>query len=308
MTAFLAVTNAAAGQGSSTGLDDALAVLRRAGDLEVCATTSAAETADVLSRRGDRRIVVCGGDGSLHTVVAALRRHGVLTEAGPIGLIPLGTGNDLARSAGIPLDPVAAARVVVDGSARPRELLIDDEGGIVVNAVHVGIGAQAGRAAQKWKPRIGMAAYPVGSLIAGARSPGWRLRVELDQQLVSDVDSPILMVGLALGTSIGGGAQLAPDAEPDDGLVDVVISYAVGPVARLGYALHLRRGDHVKRDDVHATLANSVTISGQPFPWNADGELGAPIRRRTWVVQRRAWQLLVPRPDNAQDASRSTSA
>lgn len=306
MTGFLAVTNAAAGQGSGTGLDDALAVLREAGDLQVCATDSAAETADALSRRGDRRVVVCGGDGSLHTVVAALRRHGALQQAGPIGVIPLGTGNDLARSAEIPLDPVAAARVAVDGTAHPRELLIDDEGGIVVNAVHVGIGAQAGRAAQKWKPRIGMAAYPVGSVIAGARSPGWRLRIEIDQQLVSDVDSPILMVGLALGTSIGGGAQLAPDAEPDDGLVDVVISYAVGPVARLGYALHLRRGDHVQRDDVHATLANTVTISGQPFPWNADGELGAPIRRRTWVVQRRAWHLLVP--NSAQDESRSTSA
>jgi diacylglycerol kinase family enzyme len=103
-----------------------------------------------------------------------------------------------------------------------------------------------------------------------------------------------LMVGLALGTSIGGGAQLAPAAEPDDGLVDVVISYAVGPVARLGYALHLRRGEHVRRDDVHTTLANTVTISGQPFPWNADGELGSPVRRRTWVVERSAWQLLVP--------------
>jgi diacylglycerol kinase family enzyme len=306
VTAFLAVTNAAAGQGSGTGLDAALAVLRSAGDLEVCATNSAAETADVLSRRGDRRIVVCGGDGSLHTVIAALRRHGALADAGPIGLVPLGTGNDLARSAGIPLDPAQAARVAVDGVPRPRELLLDDEGGIVVNAVHVGIGAQAGRAAQKWKPRIGMAAYPMGSVIAGARSPGWRLRIEVDQQLVTDVDSPVLMVGLALGSSIGGGAPLAPDAEPDDGLVDVVISYAIGPVARLGYALHLRRGDHVKRDDVHATLANTVTISGQPFPWNADGELGASVRRRTWVVQRRAWQLLVPRPD--QDRNRSTSA
>ena len=50
-----------------------------------------------------------------------------------------------------------------------------------------------------------------------------------------------------------------------------MISYAVGPVARLGYAVHLRRGDHVQRDDVHVTLAHTVTVSGQPFPWNADG-------------------------------------
>ena len=78
MTAFLAVTNAAAGQGSGTDLETALAVLRRAGDVEVRATSSAAETADVLSRRGSRRIVVCGGDGSLHAVIAALRHHGHL--------------------------------------------------------------------------------------------------------------------------------------------------------------------------------------------------------------------------------------
>ena len=67
------------------------------------------------------------------------------------------------------------------------------------------------------------------------------------------------------------GVLIAPAAQPDDGLVDVVISYAVGPVARLGYAVHLRRGDHVQRDDVHVTLAHTVTVSGQPFPWNADG-------------------------------------
>ena len=71
----------------------------------------------------------------------------------------------------------------------------------------VGIGAQASRSAQKWKPRLGVAAYPVGSIIAGVRSRGWRLRVEVDQQLVSDVDVPVLMVGLALGMSIGGGAR-----------------------------------------------------------------------------------------------------
>ena len=105
-------------------------------------------------------------------MIAALRHHGALADAGPIALIPLGTGNDLARSAGIPLDPAEAALVAVDGAARPRELLLDDEGGIVVNAVHVGIGAQASRSAQKWKPRLGVAAYPVGSIIAGVRSRG----------------------------------------------------------------------------------------------------------------------------------------
>jgi diacylglycerol kinase family enzyme len=298
VTEFLVLTNTAAGNGANA--DSAFAVLRSAGDVEVHTTSSPVQVTGILRRLGDRRLVVCGGDGSLHTVIAALRQEDLLASVGPIGLIPVGTGNDLARAAGIPLDPVAAAGTVISGMPSPRELLVDDAGGVVVNAVHVGIGAEAGRAAAQWKPRLGAAAYTVGSVVAGVRSRGWRLRVNVDGELIATGDTPVLMVGLALGTSIGGGTPLAPGAAPDDGRVDVVVSFAVGPVARTRYALQLRRGTHVEREDVHATLARTVTISGQRFPWNADGEVGTPVRRRSWVVEQRAWHLLVPAASTTQ--------
>lgn len=302
MPGLLVITNAKAGSAREEKVEAALEVLGSEHDVSVRACSDPVELDRILAGRADRVPVVAGGDGSLHLLVGALRRRGELA-ATPVGVIPLGTGNDLARTVGVPLDPVGAARVILDAlraqEARNMELLVDDEDGIVVNAVHLGIGAQAARTAERWKPRLGKAAYPLGGVAAGLRNPGWRLRVEADGEVISDVDRRVLMVGLALGRSIGGGSPLAPDARPDDGLVDVVVSEATGPVARVGYAVRLRSGEHVERPDVRHVQARHVAVSGQPFPYNADGEVGGPVRRREWTVEPRAWRLLAPRGSRA---------
>ena len=103
------------------------------------------------------------------------------------------------------------------------------------------------------------------------------------------------MVGVANGRTIGGGAELAPDASPDDGLLDVVVVTSTGPLARLGFATSLRNGDHVERDDVLVVRGRSVTVSGEEFPVNADGELYGPVSSRTWTVRPAAWSVIVPR-------------
>jgi YegS/Rv2252/BmrU family lipid kinase len=303
----LLVANSAAGTADDDAIEAAVAVLRgsadAAVDVEVARTGSPDELDAVLDRRMGRRLVVAGGDGSVHAVVAALHRRGELAAtgraaappaAGALGILPLGTGNDLARALGLPLDAAAAARVVLEGRDRPLDLLVDDEGGIVVNAVHLGVGAEAARSAERLKERLGKAAYAVGSLVAGAGSPGWRLRVEVDGRPVAQGDVPLLMVALGNGTSVGGGAELTPDASPDDGLVDVVVSAATGALARVGYALAMRDGDHVDRDDVLVTRGRVVSVSGEEFCANADGEVGGPLTRRTWTVLPAAWAVRVP--------------
>jgi diacylglycerol kinase family enzyme len=294
VTGLLVVANRTAGTADELAVRHALAVLRAAADVEVVSPTAPGELDTLLAAADGRRLVVIGGDGSMHALVRALHQAGRLSAAHPVGLIPLGTGNDLARAAGIPLDPAAAAHVVLTGVDRGMELLVDDAGGIVVNAVHLGVGAAAGQAAGRWKARLGKAAYTVGSVVAGVSSPGWRLWVDADGEVLVDPKRRVLMVGLGLGSSIGGGSPLAPGANPDDGLVDVVVSWAVGPVARLAYAAHLRRGTHVRRPDVRVIRAKQVTVSGQPFAYNADGEIGGPVRLRVWTVHADAWRLIVP--------------
>ena len=289
----LLVASAHAGSTEDEAIEAARAVLAEAGPVEVVSTATPDELDAALDACGERALVVAGGDGSLHVVVTRLHARGELTER-PIALVPLGTGNDLARALDLPLDPADAARLVLTGRHQPMDLLLDDAGGIVVNAVHVGVGAEAAASAGRLKPLLGLLAYPLGALFAGLRSTGWRLRVVVDGVVLADDHRRALMVGIGNGPSIGGGTELLPGACPDDGLLDVMVSRATGPFARTRYAAALQGGTHLTDPEVRWTRGRSVTISGEPVGVNADGELGDEITRRTWTVQPGAWSLLRP--------------
>lgn len=184
MDGLLVVINRAAGTADDESVEAALGVLRRGADVAVVATADQVECDEAVLGCGSRRLVVFGGDGSVHAALRALDRAGALDPVEPIGIIPRGTGNDLARSLGLPLDPVEAAAVVLDGRARRLDLLRDDEGGLVVNAVHVGLGAQGSAEAIRFKESLGAAAYPLGALIAGMTGSAAALRVEADGVVV----------------------------------------------------------------------------------------------------------------------------
>jgi diacylglycerol kinase (ATP) len=300
---LLVITNTDAGTADEETLDRALASLFDEVSIEVTATSNPGELDGVLHRAGSRVIVVAGGDGSIHAVVAALHRRHDLSRA-VLGLLPLGTGNDFARAMGIPLDAEKAARVLVDGKVRPVDLIVDELGNVVVNNVHVGAGAQASRRGQRWKERLGKigygrlnlgrAGYPIGALLAAVKPPYLRLRVEVDGEVVVDLDEPVLMVAIGNGPTVGGGAQLAPEADPQDGKLDVMISRAIGPMARLAYAAHLTRGRHHERDDVIYVRGERVSISGDEFYCAADGEISGPERNRTWHVEPAAYSMVLP--------------
>ncbi len=303
MDPLLVITNSEAGTSDEETLAAALAVLRERASVEVAATANPGELDGVLHRAGSRRIVVAGGDGSLHAVVAALHRRQELGSA-VLGLLPLGTGNDFARGTGIPLDIEEAARVVLRDRPRAMDLVVDEVGEIVVNSVHVGAGANASRRGQRWKDRLhsvgvgrvnlGKLGYPIGAALTAWNPPIVRVRVEVDGTVVNDLDHPVLMVAVGNGPSVGGGAELTPDADPGDGRVDVMVSRSVGPLARLAYAARLGLGTHPERDDVAYLRGSTVSISGGPFWCSADGEIYGPERRRTWRVEPRAYSLLLP--------------
>ncbi len=298
MDPLLVITNSAAGSADQENLDAALEVLRSGASVEVAATSNPGELDGVLHRAASRRIVVAGGDGSMHAVVAALhRRHELAGKV--LGLIPLGTGNDFARGTGIPLDPAEAAELVLRGEIRPVDLIVDELGEVVVNNVHAGIGSQASRKADKWKGRLGKVGlgrlgYPVGAVLSSFQPPHIRLRVEVDGKVVADLDRPILQIALGNGSQVGGGTELNPEADPESGRIDVMISRAVGPLARVGYVVKLRRGEHHERDDVLNLRARQVSISGEEFWCSADGEIYGPERQRTWHIEPAAYAMTLP--------------
>ena len=94
------------------------------------------------------------------------------------------------------------------------------------------------------------------------------------------------MIAIGNGTSVGGGTELTPDADPEDGMLDVMVSFATGPLERLAYVWQLRSGEHDERDDVITMRAKQVTVSGEDFFLAADGEISGPERRRSWHLER----------------------
>ncbi|GAA3113759.1 hypothetical protein GCM10020001_036130 [Nonomuraea salmonea] len=216
MRRLLAIVNAAAGGAGDDVVADIMTVLHEHADTAQVRLDDPGALAKALDEHPDRDPVVLGGDGTLHTLVATLSERDELATR-TVGLIPLGTGNDLARGLGIPLDPVEAARAAASGRPRPLDLLRDDEGGIVVNAVHIGVGVEAARTATPLKPVLRRFAYAVGSLVAGARTKGLPLKVEVDGQVVADGRRRVLMVGIGNGTSIGGGTPSPPTPAPPTG-------------------------------------------------------------------------------------------
>lgn len=291
---FLLVANGAAGSAEREQVELAGAALAAGGSargsVEVVGTSSPEEMDAALDRLDGRALVVAGGDGSLHVAVHRLWLRGpeVLART-PIGLVPLGTGNDFARGLGIPTDPRDAAARCGSGCTRTLDLLETDDGNIVVNASHAGIGAEAARRSADLKRALGPASYPLGALLAGITEGAHDLAVEVDGRQVWA--GPTLMVGIANAPYIGGGTALAPGAEPDDGLLDVVVVTAVEPTARAGFAVALRRSAHLDRDDVTAHRGREVRFAGEPLLHDLDGEVldPGPLRYR---VRPAAWTLL----------------
>jgi YegS/Rv2252/BmrU family lipid kinase len=294
----LVIGNAAAGSADEERVAEAMVALRERADVELVVPADLEELRAALEVQGPRRLVVLGGDGSMHAVAGALDRLGRLREAGPVGVVPLGTGNDLARTLGVPLDLTEAAHVALGGIARTADVLRADDGTLVVNAVHAGIGAEAAARTGAHGGALGAAGYAVGAVAAGLVEKGWRLRVTVDGEPLDDGSEPLLMVAVSVGRSIGGGAEVAPGASPFDGVADVVVSHSTGPLERVGFALSMRRGAHTGRDDIRTVRGREVVVEASDddsaFRTDADGEVQGPFTRRSWRVEPGAWQLVAP--------------
>jgi diacylglycerol kinase family enzyme len=289
---FVVVANRGAGSSDREAVTTVRDVLATAGPVEVRETGSPDELDAVVAALRTRTLVVAGGDGSLHAAVNALHRAGVAAST-TVGLVPLGTGNDLARTARIPSDVRAAASLVLDARPQQHDLLVGPDGQVAVNAVHLGIGAEAVRLGARAKARLGAPGFAVGAVLAGVRFAGWPLVVDVDGRRMPE-RGRVLMVGLSIGRTIGGGAELAPDADPTDGLTEVTVASTTGPLRRLSFAYRLREGRHVELSDVDTRRGVRVVVDGEPVRANVDGEISEPRAHWEWTAVRAAWQLLAP--------------
>ncbi|MCW2841912.1 MAG: hypothetical protein JWR55_3395 [Aeromicrobium sp.] len=296
MTRLLAIANADAGSSDDTAVDQVVSALRDDVDLELVRTSSPDDLSSALDDHPDiDGVVVLGGDGSLHAVVKALRVAGRLGDV-TVGLVPLGTGNDFAATLGLPEDHVAAAQVIVTAHTREIDLVVDGADGIVINAAHIGIGAEAAAAARPYKRALGPVGYAVGAALTGLKgltTPGARLRITVDGETLTRKE-PVIQVAIGNGRYVGGGAPLLPQADPSDGLIDVSVSYTESPRRRIAYAFSVRRGEHHRRDDVVYLRGTHIEVVGDALRCTSDGELTDPSPRHTWRIEPSALTMYVP--------------
>jgi YegS/Rv2252/BmrU family lipid kinase len=271
---------------------------------EVALTTREGEAAGLARRAADdgaRLVVAVGGDGTLHEVVnGLLDGRTVLPAEMAVGLIAAGRGSDYARGLGLPADPEAivsrfAAFLDGDPSAtRPvdaaevrysatrlvagREI----DGGMgeravrrYVNSAGIGFSPFVAQRTHRFPPRLGAYLYTVAGLVTIV---DWHDRlVELAWDDGTREERAVESIELALGPYEGGGMLVAPDASPDDGLLDVVVIGAVSRLEMLTFAWRVRSGDHLRSPRVSVRRARRVGIEARddrgPIYLQADGEL-----------------------------------
>lgn len=294
---LLAVANARAGSADDDLTADVMAALSAGFETELVHTSSAEELDELLADRDETDVVaVLGGDGSLHAVVESLRavdRLGLVTVA----LVPLGTGNDFARTLGLARDPLEVARALAGPDARRHriDLIIDGDDRVVVNAVHLGVGAEAAARSRPWKKRLGPVGYAVGAFLAGVTTPGVRVTVWIDGAPVHPRGGRMVaQVAVGNGRYVGGGTALLPHADPADGLADVAVAYAASWHRRLLYGWRMSRGTHLESEFVACARGREVRVTGGPVRCSSDGELTDPRSEHAWRVEPGALSVLLP--------------
>lgn len=280
--------------GSTSRRDVALAVSRLAehAPTELRWTSTPEEFEQLVREAGEQQLVIAGGDGSLHLALQTLDALGRTDEA--IGIIPLGTGNDFARNHGIPLDPQEAADVVLGGQARAVDAIeLRDDGThreLVANNLHLGIGVDSARAAQRFKPVLKRFAYPAATAWTGATGGSASLRVTVEDEVVWD--GPLLACLFLLGPSMGGGVELVDTTE---GTIDVVVVEPVEPKERVALVRAAMRDGLSATEEAHRWTGRRASVQATGvLDTDIDGELCEHDRTLHLELKPRAWKVLVP--------------
>ena len=289
------IVNPAAGRGRGAALvADLPARCERHGITADVRVTSASREAIRIARgaaeSGARLVVAVGGDGTAHEVV-----NGLAGTDAVFGLLPFGSGNDLALALGIPDDPDAALAVLANG----RDARIDlgrFEDVWFANSVGVGFEAQVTIESRKIRGLRGFAIYLAAVLKALARLRCPRMELRIDGE---PFDGPRLLVSVGNGPRVGGGFLLTPDARNDDGILDLCLVDAVGRLRALRILPKAISGTHTTDPRITMLRGRRIEIrSPDGFPFHADGEVYDTGRRQlTLELHPGALAVRVPRKD-----------
>ena len=301
------VVNPAAGngRGAKAGAEVAAALDRIGARRQVWRTSGPGDASELgarLARQGATRILVAGGDGTVHEVANGLLRQAPGGASAPaVAVHPVGTGNDFARTARASRDPAASARVAACGVVERFDVgraAWDGGDRFFVNLLGFGVDVAVLRQRAKFSRLRGLAQYMAAFASAVVRYRAPKAAIDVDGEAIS---GPVTLAAFTCGRSIGGGFMINPEAEPADGLIDLchVRALRLAQVAPL--AIKAIRGSHAQSKHVVMRRLESAVIrtsNEEPIWFEADGELLLePAKELRVEVVPRSLGVLLPRED-----------
>lgn len=275
-TRVIMIGNPAAGRGKgAAALDTAAGLLRERGmEPRVLCTERPGHARELGSSPevgAAELLLVFGGDGTVRDVVAGIAAAGHWNV--PVGLIPLGTGNDLARTLCLPRSVEPALEVALGGSERYLDVWRwNDEP--FLNVAGVGLDAAVAATANRRDPRFrrlrGTLAYLAAFFLTLPSFQPFALSLEGEGGAWT---GKAWLAAFANGRCYGGGMQIAPHAEPDDGLLDITLIEDVPKIELLRQLPGLFRGAHIRHPRVRSLRTPRVRIEAPPQAATLDGEL-----------------------------------
>jgi diacylglycerol kinase (ATP) len=228
-------------------------------------------------------LIVVGGDGMVSLGVNAVAETGI-----PLGVVPVGTGNDTARNIGMPIgEPAGAARLIV--AALEREPHTMDAGKVthgphttwVFGALSAGFDAAVNERANfmSWPSSEHRYTIAVVRELLTFRAPHYRVVVDGQARAFS-----AMLVAVANHSSIGGGMRIVPEAEMDDGRFDLFVVDRMSKLRFLRVFPKVFKGEHTELPEVHLERVSRVRIEAPGVIAYADGERIGPLPVELTVV------------------------
>jgi len=259
--------------GGVKDIDAIRELLRGLNPERFCVSEQAGDAEKFASDAADFELIVsAGGDGTLNEVVNGIAQGGCNAA---LGLLPLGTGNDFARTLGVPNNLETAIEQIMAGNTRGIDLVrvTSDQ---IRYFINVSSGGFSGVVDEKLTPEMkrtwGPLAYLRSAAAAFSELRGYATRVALDDAEALELD--LYNVVVANGRYVAGGIPIAPEADLTDGLLDIVLIAERGPAELAILAAQILVGKHLSSDGIIFRRAKKIAISSRPGMWfNVDGEL-----------------------------------
>nr|WP_034594844.1 diacylglycerol kinase family protein [Hamadaea tsunoensis] len=278
MERIAVLVNPSAGRGRQAGaIDGVLAALGPGAERLTARTPEEARQACAAAvADGADALVAVGGDGTMNLALQAVAGTGVA-----LGIVPAGTGNDVAACLGLPADPVAAARAIATGRTRAVDLArIEAAAGVRWSAGVTGLGFDTlvNDLANRMRFPRGPRRYDLAILLELARLRARPYRITIDggtgdgtgEGETLEFEGVLAAVGNT--ARYGGGMRICPAADPHDGLLDLVYAVRVSRLTLMRIKPRVYAGTHVEHPAVHSRRGRTITVESPGITAYADGE------------------------------------